>query len=51
VQYFHDNVQVEGTNATEDPESGSKGRAVWKVAHTFIFFLMPFFLDEAQTIY
>jgi hypothetical protein len=36
VQYSHDNVQVEGTNATEDPESGSKGSGVCKVSSFFL---------------
>jgi hypothetical protein len=38
VQYPHDNVQVGGTNATEDPESGSKGSALCKVSSFFPLF-------------
>jgi hypothetical protein len=38
VQYSHENVQVEGTNATEDPESGSKGSVICKVSSFFLLF-------------
>jgi hypothetical protein len=36
AQYSHENVQVEGTNTTKDPELGSKGSAVCTVSSFFL---------------